>query len=315
MKLLTISDLCADLVVPIGELPLRPGKHQPSNQCLFVAGGTSNTLIVAARLGLNTHAVGAVGDDWLGKMVLQQLCDEDVSTNYVQVVPDATTTLSIELVDSSAQHVFVGALGKGTTVELSTDLDTILSRVEAVFCTSYALASHSLFSCSNSLDILKYAHKCSIPTFFDLGPAAFSIDWDIVEQAINASTVVLTTMEELIGWTGRSDKIQATNQILGTGAEIVVIKCGSEGCIIMSSGEEIMLEGFKVKVRDTAGAGDAFAGAFIFGYLNRYSLVESGTIANAAGAITVTRVGTGPYVPQRVEIFDMLESYGVTFGE
>ena len=315
MKLLTISDLCADLVVPIEELPLRPGKHQLSNQRLFVAGGTSNTLIVAARLGLDTHAVGAVGDDWLGKMVLQQLRDENVSTNHVQVVPGATTTLSVELVDNRARHVFVGALGEGTTVELSTDIDTILSDIEAVFCTSYALASHSLFSCLDSLDILKYAHRCAVPTFFDLGPAAFSMDREIVEQAINVSTVVFTTMEELIGWTGSSDKIQATNEIFGVGAEIVVIKCGKEGCLIMSSDEDIMLDGFEVTVCDTAGAGDAFAGAFIFGYLNKYSLTESGTIANAAGAITVTRVGTGPYVAQCVEIFDMLELYGVTFSE
>ena len=222
--------------------------------------------------------------------------------------------MSIELVDTNAQHVFVGALGKGTAVGLSTDQDTILAGVKAVFCTSYALASHSLFSCSGSLDILKYAHKCAVPTFFDLGPAAFSIDKDIVEQAIKASTVVLTTMEELIAWTGSSDKTQATDEILGIGTEIVVIKCGSEGCIIVSSEEEIVLDGFEVTVRDTAGAGDAFAGAFIYGYLSKYSLAESGTIANATGAITVTRVGTGPYVPQRAEIFDLLESNGVTLG-
>ena len=313
--MLCIGDLVADLVVPISELPLRPEKHQLANECLFVAGGTSNTLIVAARLGLETHAVGAIGDDWLGKLVLQQLCDENVSIKYVQVVSGASTTISIELVDTNAQHVFVGALGKGSVVDLSTDLDTTLSGIEAVFCTSYALGGHSLFSSSSSLDIFKYAHKCGIPTFFDLGPAAFSIDKDIIEQAIKASNVVLTTMEEISIWTGSNDKIQATKEILSLGAEIVVIKCGSEGCVIISSQDEIILDGFEVVVRDTAGAGDAFAGAFIFGYLSKYSLAESGAIANATGAITVTRVGTGPYVPQRAEIFDMLKLHGITVGE
>ena len=314
MKILSIGDLCADLVVPIGELPLRPGKHQLANECMFVAGGTSNTIIVAARLGLETYAIGAVGDDWLGKMVLQQLRDENVSIKYVQSVTGASTTVSIELVDTNAQHVFVGALGKGTAVGLSTDQDIILSGVKAVFCTSYALADHSLFSASSSLSILNYAYKCGIPTFFDLGPAAFTIDKDIIEQAIKASTVVLTTMDEICAWTGSSDKAQATNEILNLGAEIVVVKCGSAGCVIISSQDEIIIDGFEVLVRDTAGAGDAFAGAFIYGYLSKYSLAESGTIANATGAITVTRVGTGPYVPERAEIFDLLESNGVTLG-
>ena len=315
MKMLCIGDLVADLVVPISELPLRPEKHQLANECLFVAGGTSNTLIVAARLGLETYAVGAVGDDWLGKLVLKQLCDENVSIKYVQIVSGASTTISIELVDTNAQHVFVGALGKGSVVDLSTDLDTILSGIEAVFCTSYALGGHWLFSLSSSLDIFNYAHKCGILTFFDLGPAAFSIDKDIVEQAIRASTVVLTTMEEISIWTGSNDKIQAAKEILSLGAEIVVIKCGSEGCVIISSEDEIILEGFEVVVRDTAGAGDAFADTFIFGHLSKYSLTESGIIANITGVITVTRVGTGPYVPQRAEIFDMLKFHGITVGE
>jgi len=315
MKMLCIGDLVADLVVPIRELPLRPEEHQLANECLFVAGGTSNTLIVAARLGLEAQAVGAVGDDWLGKLVLQQLTEDNVSIKYVQVVPSAITTMSIELVDTNAQHVFVGALGKGSVVDLSADLDTMLSGVEAVFCTSYALGGHSLFSSSSSLEIFKHADKCGISTFFDLGPAAYSIDRNIVEQAIKASTVVLATREEIITWTGSNDKIQATKEILSLGAEIVVIKCGGEGCVIMSSQDEIGLDGFEVVVRDSAGAGDAFAGAFIFGYLSKYSLAESGTIANATGAITVTRVGTGPYVPQRAEIFDMLKLHSITVGE
>ena len=66
---------------------------------------------------------------------------------------------------------------------------------------------------------------------------------------------MLTTMEEISVWTGSNEKIQATKEILSLGAEIVVIKCGSEGCVIISSQDEIILDGFEVVVRDTAGAG------------------------------------------------------------
>ena len=124
---------------------------------------------------METYAVGAVGDDWLGKLVLKQLCDEYVSIKYVQIVGSASTTISIELVDTNAQHVFVGALGKGSVVDLSTDLDTILSGIEAVFCTSYALGGHSLFSSSSSLDIFKYAHKRGILTFLTWVPLLFQL--------------------------------------------------------------------------------------------------------------------------------------------
>ena len=176
MKVICTGDIVADLIVPIRELPLQAEIHQLANERLFVAGGSSNILIVASRLGLESQAVGAVGDDWLGQLVLEELSDEGVGLGHVRSVPDATTALSIELVDVNSQHVFVGALGTGQMNGETLDVDDIFLGLEAVFCTSYALGEHSLFRPTISMQLLERAYKQGIPCFFDLGPAAFNID-------------------------------------------------------------------------------------------------------------------------------------------
>ena len=315
MKIICTGDLVADLIVPIRELPLQAEMHQFANERLLVAGGSSNFLIVASRLGLEAQAIGAVGDDWLGQLVLQQLQDEAVGVGCVDVVPEATTAMSIELVDVNSQHVFIGALGSGQNIGKSFDYDDVVLGSEAVFCTSYALGDHSLFIPANSLQILKRAHQYGIPTFFDLGPAAFSVDREIIRRAINVSTIVLTTQDELLTWTGSTSNVQGATEILSLGPDMIVIKMGSRGCVIVSAHEQISVEGFEVSVRDTAGAGDAFAAAFVYAYLRQYSLAQVGAIANATGAITVTRLGTGTQLPQRSEIFQLLQEHGFEFDD
>ena len=311
MKILCVGDLVADLVVPINELPLCAGNHQLSNECMFVAGGTSNTLIVAARLGLTTHAVGAVGKDWLGSLLLEQLIAEGVIVDYVYTVDNATTTISIELLDQEAQHVFVGALGQGKPVAPDIDLDVMLEGNKGVFCTSYALGTHSLFSSATSLNLLEHAYNKSIPTFFDLGPAAFTIERSVINTAVGFSTVVLTTQEEITAWMKCDSIVQSTENFFDLGVDTVVIKLGENGCLILNSNsEEIHVEGFNVTVRDTAGAGDAFAAAYIYSYLKGYDHYKSGVIANATGAITVTRIGTGPNVPKVGEINKLISGRG-----
>ena len=310
MKVLSTGDLVADLIVPIRELPLRAEMHQLANERLFEAGGSCNFLIVASRLGLATQAVGAVGDDWLGDLVLQQLRDESVDVGHVFVAPNTDTALSIALVDSNAEHVFVGAMGHGLDTHQIPRNDDIFLGLSAVFCTSYALSDHSLFGPASSMKILEQAHKRGTPIFFDLGPAAFSTDRERIRKALSASNTVMTTQDELLRWTECSNAAQAAVEIRNLGPQTLVIKLGPRGCTIVSTDEEINVEGFEVTPRDTAGAGDAFAAAFVYGYLKGYSFSKMGAIANATGAITVTRLGTGKQLPQREEIFDLLQQHG-----
>ena len=68
-------------------------------------------------------------------------------------------------------------------------------------------------------------------------------------------------------------------------------------------------------MRDTVGAGDAFAAGFMAAEAAGCSLYEAGMIANAVGAATVTEVGTGRLLPQRDQVAELLGTQGLVLPD
>jgi len=86
-------------------------------------------------------------------------------------------------------------------------------------------------------------------------------------------------------------------------------------CLIVTASKQEQVDGFSVAVHNTAGAGDAFSAAYIYGYLKGFAAREIGIFANAVGALAVTKIGTGRNLPQRQEIAQLLLEHGHTFFE
>jgi sugar/nucleoside kinase (ribokinase family) len=71
----------------------------------------------------------------------------------------------------------------------------------------------------------------------------------------------------------------------------IVVKKGRLGADVYSTADQFSVKGYPVNVIDTTGAGDSFAGGFIYGLANGYSLREAIALANACGALTATFEG------------------------
>jgi sugar/nucleoside kinase (ribokinase family) len=91
--------------------------------------------------------------------------------------------------------------------------------------------------------------------------------------------------------TGVEDPLSAAKKLREAGAGTVVVKLGAEGCAVFSSGEEFRVPAFEIEVLDTTGAGDCFAGAYLAALQRGCPAREAARIANAAGALSVRRVG------------------------
>jgi sugar/nucleoside kinase (ribokinase family) len=303
--------LVADLVVPIQKLPIRAQEHQPARDIVLEAGGTGNSLILAARLGLRTKALGTVGDDYYGRQVLEMLAAEGVDVDSVVTPPGSCTTTSIVLVDDAAQHVFVGRHGTGPQQDYDPAWATFIRQSGAIFLAGYAMHPDSTFSPTGIMTCFGVAHKHQVPIFFDLGPAAFLINRADVEAVIDHATVFLATQAETAAWLGIEDPVAAAQHFLARNrASLAIIKLGAEGCLLATKGQHVYVPGFPVEVRDTAGAGDAFAAACVYGYLKGWSLVEIGILANAVGGASVAKLGTGTLLPRRQEVVDLLRKHG-----
>src|SRR5512136_2555230 len=96
---ITIGDLCVDLVVDLGETAIRFGQVEQwvPDYALEMGGSCSLFACQAAKLGLRTALLGRVGDDAFGRLVLQRLRASGVDTRQVLVDPALKTGLGLHL--------------------------------------------------------------------------------------------------------------------------------------------------------------------------------------------------------------------------
>lgn len=306
LHLVTLGDLVADLIVPVASLPIEAGQHQRADWMRLEAGGTSNTLVMAVRLGLKTVVIGAMGNDHAGHHVMSILQGEHVQLDGLILVENQKTPTSLVLVDRRGDHVFVGALDAATPIPFQANWPSILLRARALFTTGYAMHPLALFGPDNNLQCMTIARSGGCRIFMDLGPSAFIDDPERVAEALALSDVVLATAEELCQWTDLADPVQAAHRIRATGPDTVVVKTGPDGCIIVKARKEVICPGFQVEFRDSVGAGDAFAAGYIAAVLAGRDDGAAGRTANAVGAAAVTRVGTGSLLPARKEVAALL---------
>jgi sugar/nucleoside kinase (ribokinase family) len=310
-SIVTLGDLVADLIVPLRELPVLPLAHQVAHDIGIEAGSTGSVLVLASRLGMRAQALGVVGNDFFGERVRAVLAGAGVDVGAVLAPPGSRTTTSIVLIDDAAQHVFVWMRGTGEPQALGAAGRAAIESADAIFTTGYALQPPSTFTPAAVASAIELAHARSAPVFFDLGPVVEHIEPAVLDAVIGRTTVFLATAAELAGWLGEADPERAASLVLARGPRLAIVKLGADGCLIANSQRHELVRGFVVPVRNTAGAGDSFSAACIYGYLHGLPARQIGLLGNAAGALAVTKLGTGTQLATREELAHFLQAHGL----
>ena len=300
IRVVSIGDLVTDLVTEIPHLPAAAGQHQVASKVQLEPGGAGNFLIAGARLGMAMTALGTVGDDWSGQALLAALQAEGVDTHSVSAQGSTTTVVSLVAADGGG-HVFLGAYGQGSEVPLLPAWSAAVASAQAVIGWGYTL--HETRVRAAMLAGMAQARQQGLPVFFDPGPFFASAESAHQQAALERTSVLLLTDEELpsVSPQGGSEEARV-GALLARGLSGVVVKRGPHGCSIFTAQERADHPGFAVPVVDTSAAGDSFAAALIFGWLSGWPLARTAAFANAMGAAKVQKMGSGRQVPTRAEV-------------
>jgi sugar/nucleoside kinase (ribokinase family) len=140
--------------------------------------------------------------------------------------------------------------------------------------------------------ILKQAKAAGITTAMDTA-------WDSTGRWMKALApclphvdYFLPSVEEARMIAGRKEPRDVASVLLDAGAGTVALKMGTSGCYVRTRDREIRLPTYKVATIDATGAGDAFAAGFLAGVLLGWDLERTAKLANAAGALCTTAMGT-----------------------
>ncbi len=271
-------------------------------------GKGSNQAVAAARAGVSTAFMGAVGRDPFADGARAFLTAEGIDHRLAEKPLHATGTAAI-LVDSAGQNQIVVALGANEAMQPS-DLDRDLIGQAKILVGELEI---DLAAAASAFEI---ARKAGVTTL--LNPAPMRADFDI---ALLALTDILIPNEteftalvnmvpncECVDFSDRDLAALAPPALHGLcrqlGVRVVVVTLGARGCFVSTPERFFEVAGVTgIQVVDTTGAGDAFVGAFAAAFVDfGADLERAAQFANVAAALSVTRPGTAPAMARRGEI-------------
>lgn len=289
MRLIHLGNVVVDLVLTVGDLPVRGGDVIASSTTATPGGGF-NVMAAASRLGLTTLYAGPLGTGPFGDKARAALTTAGIEW-LLPARAELDTGFVVTLVDSSGERT-VTSRGAEATLS-SADLPQ-QDPDDVVY-----LSGYSLLHGANRAALVPWLETIpsEVQVFFDPGPLVADIPSTALEAVLARASWISCNAAEAEALTGLTDPTAAA---VALAARIrrpgVLVRVGSGGCLLAVRGEVVTVEGFAVDAVDLTGAGDAHAGAFLAGIAEGKEPVEAARWANAAAALAVTRRGpaTGP---------------------
>ena len=307
--IVVVGSINLDLVATVERIPT-PGETIAGEQFKTYFGGKgANQAVAIGKLGYPVKMLGTVGNDSFGSQLRAALSDAGVDASLVETAAcsSGVAVISTTLHGEISIIVIPGANGKIT----SDDLDRHRSVIEA--------AGMVLTQLEIPLPVIErlaeITSAAGVPLMLDPAPARplsdhllRRLDWITPNES---ETRLLLNMggSDL----GPDDATRAAQALLDRGARNVVLKMGERGALLAeSNGKKTFIPAYAVKAVDTTAAGDAFNGAFAVGLMLGKSSAESARFGSAVAAISVTRHGAQPSMPNAQEVERFIEEQAVT---
>lgn len=293
----------------------RPGElHQIEHFTRALAGAETNVSVGLARLGYNMRWISKVGADPFGKFILEALRGEGVDVDEV-IVDDRYPTayqLKSKVVQGDPQvHYFRRGSAASTLCPADVDPAAIVG-ARHLHMTGIPPAL-SASARELAFEALRWMKEAGRTVSFDvnLRPKLWSSEADMI-ATVNSLAYqadwVLPGIGEGKLLTGYSEPRDIAASYLERGAKLVTVKLGPEGAYYRTPTEEGIVEGFRVQVVDTVGAGDGFAVGLISGLLDGLPVKEAVRRGNAIGALAVTAAGDMEGLPSRSQLEAFISS-------
>jgi 2-dehydro-3-deoxygluconokinase len=292
-------------------VPARPGRlrHAPSLE-LKIGGAESNVAIALSRLDISAGWISLLGDDELGRLVLDRVRGEGVDTSLVRRMPDHPTGLYLrEQVGQETRVYYYRRGSAASTMSGGTFDPEYLRGAEFLHLTGITPALSA--DCRDFVIwAAREAREGGTRVSFDVNYR--SKLWSaedakaVAEELMPQVDLLFIGDEEASALWGREDE-EFVRELAASGPREVVLKRGGEGSLAFIDERVITQPAFAVKEVDSIGAGDAFDAGYLAGHLWGLGAEERLRVANAMGALSVATLGDYEGLPDTEELQAFLE--------
>ncbi|MGA2258723.1 MAG: ribokinase [Thermoguttaceae bacterium] len=296
-SIVVVGSSNTDMVIQLDHIP-RPGETILGGKFVMAAGGKgANQAVAAARAGGDVTFVARVGRDMFGDKAVAGFQKDGICVDHVlrdKANPSGVALIFVANDGENSIAVASGANGSLSVADVRNARHAIASASVLVMQLETPLPTVQAAA--------EIAAKAGVPVILNPAPACPLSDELL--RLVSILTPNETEAELLTGIpvTDNASAERAADCLMAREIKTVIITLGPRGAFVATDEFRGVVPGFEVKAVDTTAAGDVFNGALAVALAKQQPLPEAVRFANAAAAISVTRLGAQPSAPKRKEI-------------
>jgi sugar/nucleoside kinase (ribokinase family) len=270
--------------------------HVQDQHARLTGGGSAgNTVVAVAQLGGQSFYACRVADDTLGRFYCDDLRANGVQSNLEDgLAATGQTGTCMVMITPDAERSMSTFLGATSELDDSALREAAIRKAKIYYMEGYLSAqSGGLAAALKGRAIARAAGVKLATTLSDVSMINFcrsGLEALIGDASSGTLDYLFCNEEEAQVWCGAQD-IDTVCERLRPLARTVCLTRGPKGCIVMEGEQRTAVEAVAVKAVDTNGAGDMFAGAFLFAVSRGHSPVAAARLANACAAQVVAQYG------------------------
>ncbi len=269
----------------------------------YLGGAPFNFSYFAGVLGEESRMISRIGDDELGREILTILEEKGINCDHIQI--DRVHSTGTVLVDTSNPK----SPGFDIVEDVAYDYmelrkeDTSLVKNSDVVCFG-TLAQRNPKSRETMESLLNEAKEALV--LYDINIRQNFYSKEIIENSLCLTDILKLNTEEmdflkkLLNFDNSVSNKDVSLQIIDKyELELACVTDGDKGCHVFSEEKSVSSPGYKVKIQDTVGSGDAFAASFAIKYLKTKDIKKAADFANLIGGYVASKKGAIPEIEWR----------------
>jgi sulfofructose kinase len=298
-RVISVGIAVMDRIFAIDAIPTEPTKVF-ARSCTEIGGGPAATgAATASHLGGEVELWARVGDDPIGRRIVEELKEWGVVPQVRHVPGGRSGVSSIAVANDGERLIFAFA-------DPALDTDTAWLPMERLASADCVLVDLRWPKASER--VLHEAQRKGIPSVLD---ADLTTD-DIARTLVPLAGYAIFSLPALRRFTGQTSPGDGLTAAQSACKGRVGVTLGAEGFLWLDAGRLEHEPGFAVSAIDTLGAGDVFHGAFALAIAEGRDMRQAGRFANAAAALKCTRFGGRAGIPTRKETEALLQTSRTT---
>ena len=265
-----------------------------------VAGTAAGTSVDMAKLGMQVTAMGALGQDEIGHMVVSTLQRYGIDTDSLVRKAGVQTSATMLPIRPNGERPALHVIGANGAFELS---DVNWDAIEAAqFLHVGGTSLMERFDGEPVSRVVKFAKQKGLTTTWDfIGVPKLNLA-EMIAHSLPYIDYFMPNIEEAQMISGLQDRRQMQQFFFERGATTIIFKMGALGSAIATqikgqAGQtnqinEVRLPAFKVPVVDTTGCGDAYCAGFITGLSKGWPVAEAARLGSACGSLVASGLGS-----------------------